>query len=158
MVDEIEQYRRGADAATLAHARETRAAESELGVPQDSRASETLRARIELLERDWNALGRRFDRWFPPLTSSEPALDPPGDDEEDLRLLVTLLASLVEVVEMTSSDKENGKMDAIELFERLLADVGLAPWRVHELITRHPAAVAAPIRALRSVVGADRSS
>jgi len=157
VVEEIEQHRRGADAEALEHAHMTRAAYRELGLPSASSSSDGVRARIEMLERDVHALGRRFDRWFPaPAEDAAPAEDP-GADRADLELLVLLLSSLVEVIEITSSDPIARRADAIEVFERLLTDAGITPWRASELATRHAREVAPPLRALRALVDTSRT-
>jgi hypothetical protein len=153
VVDEIEQHRRGADVEALERARLTESAFEEVRLSLDDRRSEGLRARAEVLERDWKALGRRFDRWFPALRPGGAVRIDPGADRDDLELLLTLLASLIEVVELSSADPLQRRGDAIELFERLLMDAGLSPWRTRELLRRHPTVLAPPVGALRARCG-----
>ena len=66
---------------------------------------------------------------------------------------MTLLASVAEVVDLVGSEPLQRQADGIEVFERLLCDAGLSPWRYAELMKAHPEALAASLEAVRASAG-----
>jgi hypothetical protein len=153
VIDEIEMRERGSEAEDIARARDELPALEELGLSLEGAFRDTELARAAALERDDRTLRRRFERWFPaPRTPSGAAVPIEAHDKEDLELVVTLLASVAEVVDLVGSEPLRRQADAIEVFERLLCDAGVAPWRYAELMKAHPEALAAFLQALRTSV------
>ena len=157
VVDEIEAHQRGLDLERLESWMGQLTALDEMGLSLDHGLSESGRARFEALSRDRQTLLRRFNRWFPELDeprAPKPAL--PGEtDQQDLDLLLTLLGSVAEVVDLVGSPELRRQADAIEVFERLLLDAGMPPWRVAQLYRRYPPLVAPALGAVRAAAGVD---
>ncbi|HEX6273505.1 MAG TPA: vWA domain-containing protein [Polyangiaceae bacterium] len=155
VVDEIAARERGAQAEDIARARHEGPALEEIGLSIEQTLCDAELARVEALLRDDRTLQRRFERWFPAphATANLPHVKPDPSDQEDLDLVVTLLASVAEVVELVGSEPLRRKADAIEIFERLLLDAGLAPWRYAELMKAHPEALAPSLEAVRTSAG-----
>ena len=76
---------------------------------------------------------------------------PADEDAKDADLVSALLASVTEVVELTGSDGLQREVDAIEIFERLMVDAGVAPWRYADLLRRYPHALGPAVTGLRGV-------
>jgi hypothetical protein len=158
LVEEIEAQQRGVDVEGLSQARAEHLAIEELGLSLEGTWGEAQRARLDASRRDERALLRRFERWFPaPRPPSAPdvpeALERLEDAErEDLELVLTLLSSVTDVVELLSGEPLQRHVDAIEIFERLLCDSGVPPWRYAELFQRHPAAFRPALDAVHHVV------
>jgi hypothetical protein len=160
VVDEIEMRQRGAEAEDIARSRHDLVALEELGLSLEGTLNDAELARAEAVQRDDRTLYRRFERWFPAppaARANAPARRAPLEPSarEDLDLVVTLLASVAEVVDLVGSDPLRRQADAIEVFERLLCDAGVPPWRYAELMKAHPEELAAPLRAVRSSAGLD---
>jgi Mg-chelatase subunit ChlD len=99
-------------------------------------ASEGARALEDAAARDVAAVGRRYDRWFPPAPTEEaPAEAPTASVADDLEATRVVLASVAEVVGELAGDPLHKKADAIELIERLLPDARLTPARYAEVVT-----------------------
>jgi hypothetical protein len=155
VIDEIAAKERGAEAEDIARARHELSALEEVGLSVEQNLCDAELARVEAMMRDDRTLLRRFERWFPPpRTGTEvPRAEPEPSDREDLSLVVTLLASVAEVVDLLGSEPLRRQVDAIEIFERLLLDAGLAPWRYAELMKAHPEALTASLAAVRTSAG-----
>ena len=95
------------------------------------------RARTEALMRDGRALDRRFARWFP-APEKQPIVTPLPEEgsveRDEVEAVILALATVAEVIEVTSGSPLARRADAIELFERLLPDAGLTPWRYEEIL------------------------
>jgi hypothetical protein len=157
VVDEIEMLQRGSEVEEIEHARHELPALEELGLTLEQTLSDAELARAEAIQRDERTLRRRFERWFPEsgarpgLPEKSRPLEPA--DREDLDLVVTLLASVAEVVDLVGSEPLRRQADAIEVFERLMCDAGVAPWRYAELMKAHPDELAPSLKAVRSSAG-----
>ncbi len=158
VVDEIEAHQRGLDLEQLESYSDQLVALEQVGLSLDHGFREAARARFEALNRDRRTLLRRFYRWFPePEAAVGPDRTVPGDtDQQDLDLLLTLLGSVAEVVDLVGSPGLRRQADAIEVFEHLLLDAGMPPWRVAELFRRYPSRVAPALRAVRSAAGVEQ--
>jgi hypothetical protein len=157
VVEEIEQRARGIDEEAIARARHELAALAELGLSLDGAPRDAALARIEAKLRDARTLRRRFERWFPELDSTAREMAtrralPEPSEREDLDLVATLLGSVAEVVDLVGAAPLERQADAIEVFERLLADAGVPPWRYAALLEAHPEPLTAAIAAVRSSV------
>lgn len=155
IVDEIEAHVRRHQARGEADARAQGAALEELELSLERDFGEAERARFEARAKDERALARRFERWFgrdtPQPASKAPELrEPPPEDREDLTLLLTLLPSVAEVASLVGDDVLGRRADAIEVFERLLIDAGMPPWRYAELCRRYPGALEPARAAVRA--------
>jgi hypothetical protein len=156
VIDEIEMLERGSDLEDLSRARHEPEALAELGLTVEGALHDADLARVDAHQRDDRTLRRRFERWFPAPVARVGEAPEPIDTSarEDLDLVVTLLASVAEVVDLVGSDPLRRQADAIEIFERLLYDAGVAPWRYAELMQAHPEELAAALKAVRSSSGA----
>jgi hypothetical protein len=97
---------------------------------------------------------RAFLRVFPDVPSSE------GDDgaapasARELEDLLTVLATIAEVVGALGGEVLERKADAVEILERLLADAGLPPWRYEALVAAPTRTTAAAVRAVHAALRA----
>jgi hypothetical protein len=124
---------------------------AEVGLSLERDFCDSQRARHESLNRDERVLRRRFDRWFPPLTPLESPAKDPAKSEEPLATIEALLATVVDVTDLLDGSALQRRYDAIEVFERLLLEAGIPPWRyARSLDERSPEADAA-IREIRRV-------
>ena len=128
LVEELYVIARPPNPDSILGARELPAALGEVGLSLEDPGLEAERARYEALRRDERALEHRFDRWFP-----EPgaAPGPPGDGAPPPALLEELevmLLAVAEVVTYLDGAPLQRRLDAIELFERLLLEGGVPPW------------------------------
>ena len=62
---------------------------------------------------------------------------------------------MLSVVDLVGSPGLRRQSDAIEVFERLLLDAGMPPWRFAQLYRRHAARLAPGLSAVRSAAGVD---
>lgn len=154
LVDEIAADERKTSTEVLAHSREERAAYAELSLSLDEDFTEAERAKAEAFARDLSSLQRRFDRWFPAIqvSSNLDSLTPPEDDLKDLEQLGQLLLTVGEVTELVGGEPLSRMADAIDVFERLLRDVGISTTRSLELRNRYPARLQEPYAKLRQRV------
>jgi hypothetical protein len=156
LVDEIEAYTRSRDDLGATHADDLQAALDELGLSLEKDFTEGERALYEVRARDERTLIRRFERWFPApiaaLDGEKGLFEPPSTDVGDLTNVECLLASVTEVVELVGGDDLERRASAIDVFERVLLDAGVTPWRYAELCRRYPQRLEASLTALRTVV------
>jgi hypothetical protein len=127
----------------------------EVELPLDDVARDAERAKLEAARRDMAAVERRFARWFP----SSVAPDGSGHEavnteDPDVNVVLSLLLSTAEVVELVGAAGLNRKLDAIEIFERLLGDAGIPPWRYATLVRRHATRLAPALSAVQRSVNA----
>jgi hypothetical protein len=124
------------------------AAFEELGLTFEGTGERQL-ARRAAAQRDRDAVQRRFDRWFPAIGEAGMLAAPADDDANDVDLVSALLASVTEVVELTGSEGIQREVDAIEIFERLMVDASVAPWRYRDLLRRYPHALGIAVSGVR---------
>jgi hypothetical protein len=114
--------------------------------------SDGAQARLAVLDRDERALALRFDRWFPPRTSSarpDPVARSPSADRVALARI--LVATTCEVIEQVGGSAAARRGEAIAIFERLLFEHGMPPWIYAELVRDHGAMLEPELRALREL-------
>lgn len=149
LIEEIDVVKRTRDTEALQRARDEQAARVEVG-SADAELSKREEARILALSRDASRLEARFVQWFPkPAQADKGAQDtvpplrvvvrPSDDDEAALEVVRALLAAVAELVELLGNEPLQRKVDAIELFERLLMERKLSYLRYRSLLDRHPA-------------------
>ena len=157
LVEEIDALRRVREDPATRDGEDVKDAFDEVGLSPDDLARDAAKARLELARRDEAALGRAFDRWFPPPSpdDSRPReFVPPGDDAASLDEVNAVLAATVTVIELVGSSALERKIDAIEIVERLLIDAGIPPWHYADLLRRYSAELREGISRVRSVVAA----
>ncbi len=115
---------------------------------------EGYRGRLEVENRDYAAVTRRFERWFPRATPKAKSATPAAGslEADDLESLIVVLASIAEVVESISSDPYSRRADALDLLERLLPNARLSPGRYFVVLTLYPQAIAAALTLLHGAV------
>lgn len=115
------------------------------------------RARLEELHQDRRALGARFDRWFPPLTSTTapPTLQ---DDQERSRVerIAVILAAIADLLELGGTELSKQR-DAIEVLEHLLPQASLTPAIYHATLLEHRAHLAPALSTIRTLVRPPRT-
>ncbi|HRG98042.1 MAG TPA: VWA domain-containing protein [Polyangiaceae bacterium] len=156
LVAELEDLARERDLDALERMDHEREALREVGLEAHTSLTEGERARIESLQRDSAALGRRFARWFP--------LAPDADDEasqlsvvgaqgsSDAEAVHVMLASIVEITRVVGGSELARRADAIDLVERLLPDAGLTPARYFATLSAHGRRLAPALEALHQAV------
>jgi hypothetical protein len=155
LVEEIDALRRVREEPDSEASARSLTAFDAVGLSPSDEARSAVQARLDLARRDESALGRAFDRWFPPTEPCEsegPELVPPSDEAECLDVVKAVLCSAAEVIDLVGSSPLERKIDAIELVERLLIDAGVPHWRYADFLRRYPAALAPEIRRVRSVL------
>jgi Mg-chelatase subunit ChlD len=148
LLNEMETFARREENAPADDVASEEAALAELGLTFDGTGAGHL-ARREAMKRDRDAVERRFDRWFPAGGDGSMLLTPAADDATDVDLVSALLASVTEVVELTASAGIQRQVDAIEIFERLMVDAGIPPWRYADLLRRYPGVLGAAVAGVR---------
>ncbi|MBL4635472.1 MAG: VWA domain-containing protein [Kofleriaceae bacterium] len=129
-----------------------------LETPPTSLEGEGQRARLELAQRDHEALLRRFQRWFPPTPDtdrSDTGLAVPGEETleaDDVESIIVVLASIADVVEAISSDAYSRRADALDLLERILPNARLSPARYRTILKLYPTTLAPALRALHGAI------
>jgi hypothetical protein len=127
LVDELAVLKAPPDVDQLQQAGLLERAFDELGISLAESGFEAERARAEALKRDDRAIALRFDRWFP-----EPETLPLGDSvvppAELVETIEVVLCTVHELIEYLSGSALSGRLDAIELLERLLLEAGVSPW------------------------------
>jgi hypothetical protein len=127
LVDELAVLKAPPDVDHLQQAGLLERAFDELGISLAENGFEAERARAEAVKRDDRAVALRFDRWFP-----DPETLPLGDSvvppAELLETIEVVLGSVHELIEYLSGSALSGRVDAIELLERLLLEAGVSPW------------------------------
>tara|TARA_R110002096_G_scaffold44524_8_gene119839 strand:+ start:40847 stop:42877 length:2031 start_codon:yes stop_codon:yes gene_type:complete len=113
------------------------------------------RARLEALQRDYDALSRRYDRWFPePCEAGAKATLPNSGTLEahDLESVIVVLATIADVVVSVSSDRYLRRADALDILERLLPNARLSPGRYSVVLKLYPHATAGALTVLKAAV------
>ncbi len=149
VVTELEDLCRGRDLEALDRMDAERQALREVGLEHETALGEGERARVESLQKDHAALGRRFERWFPrPETVADTTAELHEGHEADADAVHVMISSIVEVVRVVGGSELSRKADAIDLVERLLPDAHLTPARYFATFGRHGPRLAAALRAL----------
>lgn len=113
------------------------------------------RALFELAQRDYEALNRRFQRWFPSVKEQEESVAVPSEETleaDDLESMIVVLVSIAEVVEAISSDAYSRRADSLDLLERLLPNARLSPARYRTILKLYPSAIAPALNALYGAI------
>ena len=153
VVTELEDLARARDLEALDGIEAERVALREMGAEAVTLVGEGARARIESLQRDRDALTRRFARWFPQPGASQPVTQTLDDEaRSDAEAVHVMLASIVEVVRVVGGGELARKADAIELIERLMPDAGITPARYFATLSSHATRVAPALTALHAEV------
>jgi hypothetical protein len=113
---------------------------------------EAERARAEALRRDHRAVALRFDRWFP-----EPETLPLGDaalpPAELVETIEIVLCTVHELTDYLAGSVLSGRLDAIELLERLLLEAGVSPWAYARALPHATPKSRQALQALRRIAG-----
>jgi hypothetical protein len=155
VLDEIKAVHRAREDESIARVRDERAALAEVGLSlRDLSKSE--QARLLSLSRDVDTLDERFLRWFPvpkrEATARVLELRASEGDAEALSVVRALLSAVAEVTELVGSPTHQRKLDAVEVFERLLMERRLSFVHYQKLLERHPAAFDAELSAIHECV------
>jgi hypothetical protein len=157
LLAEMEQRLRPLDTVEIDNASVLEAALGEVGLTLDdglAARSDGERARREVLLRDENTVAARFSRWFPAVAQDAAPAPLAAGDAEALADVTALLATVAEVLAVGPAPPLEKRADAIEVMERLLADSVIPPWRYADLVRRHSARLADPLRAVHRGTGA----
>ncbi len=132
-------------------------ARREVGLDDKVDLTEGERAKAEALQRDRRALERRFARWFPPVNTEPPEVQPARDGDpttadEDADAVVVALTTVAEVIDVVGGMELSRWADAIEVLERLLPDARLSPGRYEAVLREHPDRVSAALAAVHEAV------
>ena len=126
------------------------AALAEVGLPATKGVDQRTRARLAAVENDRVLLEAAFVRAFPPVAGADAAATPLAGDDPRVPEVLACLATIAEVVETFGAAPVERQADAIELLERLLAEVHVTPWDYAELVRRPAPAVASALRAVHA--------
>jgi len=156
LADEIEAILQQRDIDAMEMVDDWQEALREVGLDPTRALCHGEQARVEALRRDREALGRRFDRWFPAIdtpiegsTATQVSPRRAEDDAEDVLALQAMLHGVACVVDTVASSELRRYSDAVEIMERMLLDAGIGPWRYRELLQRYPQEFAVSIAQLR---------
>ncbi len=153
LVDELASIERERDLGALERLDEESRAMREVG--GTGAAGEGERARTEALNRDRAALLGRFARWFPepPHAAGTDAMPPTSSaDRDDVEAVISVLASVAEVVALVGGSDLARRADAIELVERVLPDAGLTPAKYRAVLHDWPGATANALGAVHAAL------
>jgi hypothetical protein len=156
LLDEIKAVHRARDAEALSRARDEKQALAEVGLGLLD-LSKSEQARALALSRDAETLEGRFARWFPrPKAQSgvttELELRPSEGDAATISIIQGLLFAVAEVTELVGSEALQRRVDAVEIFERLLMERRLTFLHYQKLLERYPRVFDEPLGALYRVL------
>jgi hypothetical protein len=149
-LEELFALARGREVDALERLGDEHAARRELGT-DDAAAPDAERARAWALYRDHRSLQLQFDRWFPNAAPVSPDMYAAPNDVD---ATVVMLATLVDVIDVTRGTPLQRQADAIELLDRLLPDAGLTPARYTAVVKAAPPSVATALEELRKLTSA----
>jgi hypothetical protein len=106
----------------------------------DSALRAAMKGRVELANRNVEALTRRFKRWFPRFAPSSAEIIRYPDQRTESRLqdAISLIEGVTEVIALMKAEPKELQADALEIFQRSLGDFGMSPFEYAELLEEFP--------------------
>ena len=106
----------------------------------DSALRAAMKGRVELANRNLEALNRRFKRWFPRFAPSSAEIIRYPDQRTESRLqdAISLIEGVTEVIALMKAEPKELQADALEIFQRSLGDFGMSPFEYAELLEEFP--------------------